>query len=167
MLEEIDIHPKSEPLLVLIVDDDATDRTFASETLRAIGWETRTAKNIADAEAQIHGLIVPKPPDIILLDMQLSQEWGPDLCQRIRDPKDELYLPACWIIGFTAHKSPDKIREMLNAGANDFLSKPTSPKDLETKMEVARYGHIRNWTYKKRMTLLENALAKNERQKTN
>lgn len=163
MIEETDIFPSQDPLHVLIVDDDETDRHFAVGVLQNLGMETNIAQSISDATFQIQGLLAPKTPDIILLDMELGKEWGPHLCQRIRDRHDILHLPVCWIIGFTCHSTLDKIQEMLRAGANDFLSKPATPEALEAKMEVARFGHARTRAYKNRMRLLEGALSKDEK----
>ena len=105
---------------VLVVDDDPTVSEVVSEYLRAAGFVVdRVSDGFAaiDAERRIS-------PDLIVLDRMLPGIDGIEACRRIRDTS------ATPIILLTALGSEDDRIRGLEAGADDYLTKPFSPREL-------------------------------------
>jgi len=102
----------------LIVDDDRDLVELLRDSLEADGrFEVRTVNNGFDA-----GMMVKEyRPDIIILDVMLPDINGKDVCQRVRsDPS----LDDVRIICISGMVEADRIQELRDAGANDFLQKP-------------------------------------------
>jgi DNA-binding response OmpR family regulator len=102
----------------LIVDDDRDLVELLSDSLDADGrFEIRSANNGFDA-----GMMVKEyRPDVIVLDVMLPDINGKEVCQRVRsDPS----LDDVKILCISGMVEADKIEELRQAGANDFLQKP-------------------------------------------
>ena len=112
--------------LILIVEDDAPIRNLISVALEAHGYRQITAANAAGAilEATSHN------PDIVLLDLGLPDMDGVNVIQKIRSWST---MP---IIVISARSDDaDKI-EALDAGADDYLTKPFSVDELLARLRV-------------------------------
>jgi excisionase family DNA binding protein len=110
----------------VVVDDDVELVELIRDALESDGrFEVRVANNGFDA-----GMIVKEyRPDIIVLDVMLPDINGKEVCQRIRsDPT----LDDSRIICISGMVETDKIAELKEAGANDFLQKPF---EIETLLE--------------------------------
>jgi excisionase family DNA binding protein len=110
----------------LIVDDDKDLVELIQETLDSDGrFEVRSANNGFDA-----GMMVKDyRPDIIILDVMLPDINGKEVCQRVRSDSS---LDDVKIICISGMVEQDRIHELQEAGANDFLQKPF---DVETLLE--------------------------------
>ena len=119
------------PKLVLIVDDDPAQRRILEETIRRLGYETRTAQGGEQALQILEG------PDhagiaLVLLDHVMPGVDGMEVLRRLA-PKPG--TPP--IIMQTAHGSIDAAITAMRAGAADFVVKPTSPERLEVSINSA------------------------------
>ena len=119
------------PKLVLIVDDDPAQRRILEETIRRLGFETRTAQGGEQALQILEG------PDrasiaLVLLDHVMPGVDGMEVLRRLA-PKQG--TPP--IIMQTAHGSIDAAITAMRAGAADFVVKPTSPERLEVSINSA------------------------------
>lgn len=103
---------------LLIVDDDVELVELLVDVFQRDGrFELRVANNGFDA-----GMMVKEfRPDLVVLDVMLPDINGKEVCQRVR--QDET-LEATKIICISGMVEQDKIQDLLNSGANDFLHKP-------------------------------------------
>jgi excisionase family DNA binding protein len=103
---------------VLIVDDDEELVELLSDVFDKEGrFDVRTANNGFDA-----GMLVREfRPDLVVLDVMLPDINGKEVCQRIRSDDT---LEAVKIICISGMVEQDKIAELKEAGANDFMHKP-------------------------------------------
>ncbi|HJU31876.1 MAG TPA: sigma-54 dependent transcriptional regulator [Hyphomicrobiaceae bacterium] len=119
------------PKLVLIVDDDPAQRRILEETIRRLGYETKTAQGGEQALQILEG------PDrdsvaLVLLDHVMPGVDGMEVLRRVA-----LKPGTPPIIMQTAHGSIDAAINAMRAGAADFVVKPTSPDRLEASITSA------------------------------
>lgn len=112
--------------MILVVEDDAPVRNLIATTLRAHDYKYLTAQNGAAAimEASSHN------PDILLLDLGLPDMDGVEVIERIRTWSQ---MPI--IVISARSEDRDKI-EALDAGADDYLTKPFSVEELLARLRV-------------------------------
>lgn len=115
-------------LLILVVEDDAPVRNLITTTLKAHAYRYLTAQNGEGAvmEASSHN------PDILLLDLGLPDMDGVDVIKKIRTWSN---LPI--IVISARSEDTDKI-EALDAGADDYLTKPFSVEELLARLRVTQ-----------------------------
>ena len=115
-------------LLILVVEDDSSVRNLITTTLEAHGYRCRTASNGNSAvmEASSHN------PDIILLDLGLPDIDGVDVIKKIRTWSN---VPI--IVISARSEDTDKI-DALDAGADDYLTKPFSVEELLARLRVTQ-----------------------------
>lgn len=107
----------------MIVDDDRDGREGYAEYLRAFGFDVDECADGQSAWEQL----CDRPPDILLLDLQLPQLSGWDLMVRVRAASRLKNLP---VVAFTACAFPEDERRADEAGCNVFLTKPSPPADV-------------------------------------
>lgn len=112
---------------VLIIDDDPLSRELLWGYLDGENYEVCTAVNAGEART----VIQKTEPDLILLDVMMPGEDGFSFCQYIKKKWQEPFLPVILVTAF--HDRESKIRG-LNAGADDFLSKPIDRIELLIKV---------------------------------
>lgn len=117
----------SKPL-ILVVEDDAPVRNLITTTLKAHDYKFITAQNGNNAimEASSHN------PDIVLLDLGLPDMDGVEVIERIRTWSE---MPIIVISARSEDK--DKI-DALDAGADDYLTKPFSVEELLARLRVTQ-----------------------------
>lgn len=115
-------------LLILIVEDDAPVRNLIATTLKTHGYDYMTAANGEGAvmQASSHN------PDIVLLDLGLPDIDGVDVIRKIRTWSE---MPIIVISARTEDK--DKI-DALDAGADDYLTKPFSVEELLARLRATK-----------------------------
>jgi len=103
---------------VLIVDDDEELVELLSDVFAKDGrFDIRTANNGFDA-----GMLVKEfRPDLVILDVMLPDINGKEVCQRVRSDDS---LEAVKIICISGMVEQDKVAELRDAGADDFMHKP-------------------------------------------
>ena len=127
---------------ILVVDDETAIRDMLSQTLRREGFTVTTAADANEAKAHV----VNQRPDIVLLDWMLPDISGVELARQWK--RDELTrdLP---VIMLTARvEEDDKIRG-LESGADDYVTKPFSPREL-----MARINAVLRRTQPERETVI-------------
>ena len=110
---------------VLVVDDDPTVREVVVSYLRAAQHEVDEA---ADGES-VAGLMRDRPADLVVLDLMLPGIDGLEVCRRLRQVSD---VP---VIMLTALGSETDRVVGLEQGADDYVTKPFSPRELVLRVE--------------------------------
>lgn len=113
-------------ILILVVEDDAPVRNLIGTTLKTHGYDYMTASNGESAVMQASS----RNPDIVLLDLGLPDIDGVDVIKKIRTWSE---MPIIVISARTEDK--DKI-DALDAGADDYLTKPFSVEELLARIRV-------------------------------
>lgn len=114
-------------LNVLVVEDDREIRALLQSALSVEGFEVQTAVSLSEAQA----LLQHKPPDIVVLDLGLPDGDG---VQLVRELRKQHTTPV--IVVSARHQEVQKIA-LLDAGADDYLTKPFSVGELLARMRVA------------------------------
>lgn len=118
-----------EPIKVLIADDDPPTRMLLKAAIAQWGYEVSEANDGDVAWKILQG---PNPPDLVILDWIMPKLDGPTLCELI---KHELsYAP--YIILLTQVTGTTNIIKGLEAGADEFLSKPFNMAELRSRLSV-------------------------------
>jgi two-component system phosphate regulon response regulator PhoB len=108
---------------VLVVEDEPAIVELVTYSLREAGWDIRTADTTAGAWDSISR----GKPDLILLDWMLPDQSGLRLLSRLRADRDFQDLP---VIMLTAKSMEEDKLAGLNNGADDYITKPFSPREL-------------------------------------
>lgn len=117
------------PSKILIVEDEQAIRQMVSLTLDNAGFETLTANDVGQARSLIHRT----SPDLILMDWMLPGTSGIELARALKSSAGTRDIP---IIMLTARGDEnDKVRG-LDAGAEDYISKPFSPKEMVARIRA-------------------------------
>ncbi|MBT4512649.1 MAG: response regulator transcription factor [Chloroflexi bacterium] len=117
----MDTHQK-----ILVVDDEKLILKFLRANLETRGFEVITAE---DGETGLR-LVGEVSPDLVILDIMMPKMNGIEACQRIREQSD---VP---IIMLSARgTSEDKI-DLLNLGADDYITKPFILKELLARVDA-------------------------------
>ena len=111
---------------ILTVEDDERIRTSVKLALEDEGWEVAEAENGEQAIA----LFTQKPTDVVLIDIMLPGIDGFDVCRAVRRLSD---VP---IIMVTARADTHDVVAGLEAGADDYLTKPFVPKELSARIRA-------------------------------
>ncbi len=117
------------PGKILVVDDEPAIRALVQFALRQADYSCIEAADATEAQA----LVTADPPDLILLDWMLPGLSGLDYARRLRRERLTQNIP---IIMLTARvDEEDKVRG-LNTGADDFITKPFSPRELVARVKA-------------------------------
>jgi two-component system phosphate regulon response regulator PhoB len=112
---------------ILIVDDEAAIRDMVSIALELAGFNCLKAENAQQA----HALIIDESPDLVLLDWMMPGTSGIELLRRLRRDELTAKLP---VIMLTAKATEDNLVQGLEVGADDYLTKPFSPRELVARI---------------------------------
>lgn len=124
-----------EKTRVLIIEDDYAIIRGLKDSYSKKGYEVSTAM---DGEQAIESVLANEY-DLILLDIMLPKANGFEICSRIREA--EINTP---IIMLTARGDEEDIVKGLNLGADDYVTKPFSIKQLHARSEAFIRRHSRN-----------------------
>jgi DNA-binding response OmpR family regulator len=113
---------------ILVVEDDPDLVELLSFNLRACGFAVSTSADGVDALKKARAIM----PDLILLDLMLPQLDGFGVCEILRRDAATAAIP---IIMLTAMSSHFARLAGLEAGANDYITKPFSPKQLVSRVQ--------------------------------
>lgn len=112
---------------VLVVDDDAALRTLVGQVLRASGFTIREAENGRDALATIEA----ETPDLVLMDWSMPVLDGLETIVALKSKPTTRTIP---VVMLTSFSDPGKRIAAMDAGAQDFITKPFQPHDLVTRV---------------------------------
>jgi DNA-binding response OmpR family regulator len=116
----------SENNRIVVIDDEPSVREVVQAYLEKDGFHVFTAENGADGLA----LAERKNPALIVLDLMLPDVSGEDVCSEIRSRSD---VP---ILMLTAKASEEERVSGLTSGADDYLVKPFSPRELVARVRA-------------------------------
>lgn len=120
--------PQGPPSAILIADDDPLMRkSIAIICKRFKGFKVFEARDGTEAL----NIIKRETLDLILLDEQMPGRSGMSVCRELRKLAETVFTP---VLLFTGHGGEEKKIEALEAGANDFMSKPLSPVELKVRV---------------------------------
>lgn len=120
---------------ILVVDDEASIRDMLRVALEMAEYSVMEA---ADAQ-EAHGLIIDNKPDLILLDWMLPGASGVELARRLKREDVTQEIP---IVMLTAKGEEDNKIQGLEVGADDYITKPFSPRELVARLKaVLRRAH--------------------------
>ena len=111
---------------ILTVEDDERIRTAVRMALEDEGWEVAESDNGEDALL----MFGQQPTDVVLIDIMLPGIDGFDVCRSIRRVSD---VP---IVMVTARADTHDVVAGLEAGADDYLTKPFAPKELSARIRA-------------------------------
>src|SRR5215213_8391889 len=114
---------------ILIIEDEAAIREMVSHALRRSGFQAVQAGDTDAALLQI----TETNPDLILLDWMLPGQSGMDLARRLRRDDYTRDIP---IIMLTARVEEDDKILGLDAGVDDYITKPFSPRELTARIKA-------------------------------
>src|SRR5438270_1633496 len=117
---------------VLVADDDTVSRTMLQSCLQKWGLSVCTAK---DGLYAWHELQKPDAPSLIILDWMMPGFSGIELCRKIRASKSSHYP---YILLLTSRDAKEDLVEALDAGADDYLTKPFNANELRARLAVGR-----------------------------
>jgi len=127
---EVGMHDNSHAE-ILVVDDDAMSRRVLGQLLSAAGYNCRVSKDGAEALDSIHD----KPPSLLLLDFDMPGLNGAEVLRSLRSDED-LGVSQIPAIMLTAHGSEQSEVSCLQAGADDFVTKPVNSSVLQARIET-------------------------------
>ncbi|HSK65876.1 MAG TPA: response regulator transcription factor [Anaerolineales bacterium] len=105
---------------LLVIDDDAAVTDLLTLLLKSQGFEVSATNNSADGLAMIREI----QPDLVILDLMMPEMDGWEVCRSVRQFSQ---VP---IIILSALNDPSMIASVLDAGADDYLTKPTPSRVL-------------------------------------
>ena len=118
--------PNQQPK-VIIVDDDRESREMLTLALELEGFEVAQAAN----GLRLISILHVDRPDVILLDVMMSWIDGFELCRSIKKNEEFRDIPVIFV---SAKKSPEAVREGLEAGAVDYFAKPVDVERLVARI---------------------------------
>ncbi|MEV4688616.1 response regulator transcription factor [Microbacterium sp. LWH3-1.2] len=121
---------------VLVVEDDPTVREVVETYLQADGFIVDVA---SDGFAALDAIEIRRP-DLVVLDRMLPGIDGAEVCRRIREGS------AVPVILLTALGAPEDRVAGLEAGADDYLTKPFSPRELVLRVQAVLRRSLREFT---------------------
>ena len=113
---------------ILIVDDDANNRLLLQVMLANDGYDIVTASAGTEALA----LVEQRPPDLIVLDVMMPGMDGYQVAARIKTNPATRHIP---VIMLTALSDKNSMMHGLNAGAEEFLTKPVVRAELSVRVK--------------------------------
>ncbi|MBI5686541.1 MAG: response regulator [Verrucomicrobia bacterium] len=115
--------------VILVADDDTSTLRTLTHALEREGYEVRDAQDGVEALEKVEG----HRPDLLILDVVMPQLDGHEVCRRIRRKPEFARMP---IIILTANSSQDEKVRFLDAGADDYLTKPFHAPELLARVKV-------------------------------
>lgn len=120
-------HLNKDTFKILVIDDDPMTLLSLSRLLNRNGNTVFTANNGEDGLA----LAFEKNPHLLITDWRMPKLNGIELCKALRDNESTRH---CYIIMLTGKETDEELIQALEAGADDFMVKPFTPRVLEARI---------------------------------
>ena len=111
---------------ILIIDDDPDLCLLMENMVKFSGYESAKCSN----PKEVLNMVKKESPDVLIMDMLLSGKDGRDITRELKEKGETNHIR---ILMVSAH--PDAEAECLDAGADDFLSKPFDMDDFTNKVD--------------------------------
>lgn len=138
---------------ILIAEDDPVSRRVLEATLLKWGYEVSVVANGTDAWEMLQS---DDAPSLAVLDIMMPGIDGLELCRRVRQ---SLFATPPYLILLTAMASKDEVVNGIQAGANDYLSKPFHRDELKARVGVGAQMLSLQKNLAERVKELEQALS--------
>jgi two-component system, cell cycle response regulator len=117
---------------ILIADDDGMSRRLLEKTLEREGY---TVIAVDNGQLALQQLSLPDGPRLALLDWMMPELDGPGVCLEVRKQHERPYVH---IVLLTSRGSKEDVVAGLEAGADDYLTKPWDPAELTARLRVGQ-----------------------------
>jgi diguanylate cyclase (GGDEF)-like protein len=117
---------------VLVADDSPTMRKLLQQYLLGWGYEVVCVEDGAQAWAEMER---NDAPQIAILDWLMPERTGPEICRLVRQQKREQYT---YILLLTSKSQPEDLIEGMNAGADDYVTKPFDRHELQVRVRAGQ-----------------------------
>ena len=117
---------------ILVAEDDEISRHALASMLSKWGYDVVAAADGATAWRILQGDDAPR---LAILDWMMPGMDGAQVCRRIRARTNGPYI---YVIMLTARGAAGDVLQCAVAGANDYIKKPTTPRDLQLHLRMAR-----------------------------
>ena len=125
MVEKIpDSFESTAPQIILVVDDEARMRRFIRMNLELVGYQVVEAENGVQALDQIRKYT----PDLVIMDVMMPEMDGFETLGMLRE------ISTVPVILLTVRSEEEDITRGLNLGADDYITKPFSPRELNSRV---------------------------------
>lgn len=114
---------------ILIVEDEPITQRMLAANLERAGHQVRSASTVPEAEAALNEYL----PDLVLLDWVLSDATGVGLMRKLRSQQRTREIP---IIMLTSRARECDMVTGLDSGADDYMTKPFSPRELLARIKA-------------------------------
>jgi DNA-binding NarL/FixJ family response regulator len=121
--------PAVRPARILIVDDEPLNVDYLEQELENLGFVTETAANGREALERV----AAAPPDLVLLDVMMPEMDGITALRIIKSDPETKLIPVVLMTALNALE--DRVRG-IEAGADDFLSKPVDDRELLARIRT-------------------------------
>ena len=115
---------------ILVAEDDMLSRMMLEKSLERAGYEVTAVTNGARA---LTALDADDPPRLALLDWVMPEKSGVDVCREIRCRRGQAYT---YLILLSSKESKQDIVQGLEAGADDYLTKPYDEEELKARLRA-------------------------------
>lgn len=158
-LEHLMDHREFEPYRILIVEDEPPVAEFYAYVLGEAGLTTRVVTRPLE---EILPALIDFNPDLILMDIYMSECSGIELAKMIRQMESFVTVPIVFLSG---EREVEKQLDAMSLGADDFLMKPVAPEYLikSVRIRAERSRALRQLTLRDSLTGLLNHTAIKER----
>ncbi|MES2640709.1 MAG: diguanylate cyclase [Myxococcota bacterium] len=116
---------------ILLAEDDTTTRLKIRSLLVKWGYDVISATNGTEAWSVLEG---DNPPTLALLDWKMPGLDGVEICQRLRSPTR--HGPYVYVLLLTGNDNKRDVVTGLDAGADDYLTKPFEPQELQMRLRT-------------------------------
>ncbi len=141
---------------ILIAEDDKVSQKILINTVEQWGHTALVANNGNEAWEILQG---DNAPQIAIMDWCMDGLTGLEVCEKLRDEDNEMYT---YVILLTAKDNKEDMLEGLSAGADDYLTKPFHPTELNLRLEAG----LRVVSLQHRLNFSLHELQKTEHQRT-
>ena len=135
--------PRKEVSKILVVDDEERDLRLMEAMLTPLGYEVILARDGNEVLEKVREIL----PDVILLDIRMPGMGGYEVAKRLKDDEETKTIPI--VIVTVLGEVKDRVKA-LEAGADDFLSKPVERTELRARVQSllkvkAYHDHMRDY----------------------